>query len=123
MALAWRIGVCTFRTLNDPLSGELCVQGSARRSKRARGRQNPAEKKPLASCAGSDDGDGPTDGEGAHTSAAHAAGSEPCADSAETNGSVMTRALKEGSRTEEMVRWRRKKVGTCREMDLSSCGK
>jgi hypothetical protein len=94
MAVAWRIGVCTFRTLNDPLSGELRVKGSARR-RGARGVQSLAKNKSLASCAGSDDGDGPTDGESAHTSAAHAAGSEPCADSAETNGCVTTRAPKE----------------------------
>lgn len=95
MAVAWRMGIWTFRTLNDPLSGELRVYGSARRGG-ARGVQNRARKKSLASCAGSDDGNGPTGGESAHTSAAHAAGLEPRADSAGVDGSDTTRALKEG---------------------------
>ena len=95
MATVWRMGVRTFRTLNDPLSGELRVRGSARRGG-ARGGQNPAQNKALASHAGSDDGDGPMDGESAHTSAAHAAGPESCADLAESNGSVTMRAPNEG---------------------------
>ena len=86
MTAVLRVGVCTFRTLNDPLSGELHVlSGSSRRSG-AREHRNPAKQKSRAPLAGSDDGNGPTDGESAHTSAAHAAGQDPCADSAGTDG-------------------------------------
>ena len=65
MTAVLRVGVCTFRTLNDPLSGELHVlSGSSRRSG-AREHPNPAKQKSRAPLAGSDDGNGPTDGESA----------------------------------------------------------
>ena len=95
MTAVLRVGVCTFRTLNDPLSGELHVlSGSSRRSG-AREHRNPAKRKSRAPLAGSDDGNGPTDGESAHTSAAHAAGQDPCTDSAGTDGTGVLRAPKD----------------------------
>src|SRR5271166_4868662 len=96
MAVALRIGLCTFRTLNDPLSGELHVKSGSSRGRGARRIQNQAKGTSLRSCAGSDDGDGPTDGESAHTSAAHAPGLKSRADPAGTDGSGTKRAPKEG---------------------------
>jgi hypothetical protein len=96
MAVVLRIGIYTFRTLNGPLSGELRVKGGSSRGRGARGLPGPAKKKEPGFCAGSDDGDGPTYGESAHTSAAHAAGPEPCADLAGISGSETKRAPKEG---------------------------
>jgi hypothetical protein len=96
MAIALRIGIYTFRTLYGPLSGVLHVEGGSSRGRGARGLPGRAKKKTPGSCAGSDDGDGPTYGESAHTSAAHAAGPEPCADLAGISGSETKRAPKEG---------------------------
>jgi hypothetical protein len=85
MAVPLTIGIHTFRTLNDPLFGNLRVKSGSSRGRGARRIQNRANGPSLGSCTGSDDGDGPTDGGSAHTSAAHAAGSPQCADSDRTD--------------------------------------
>ncbi|HUN62698.1 MAG TPA: hypothetical protein VMU53_11945 [Candidatus Sulfotelmatobacter sp.] len=95
MAKRLRVGVSTFGILSKhgPLFGEIVVEGGSSRRGRAQGLLRRAQGTAPVSGAGSDDGDGPTDGESAHTSAAHAAGPEPCADSATTGGSEAPSAL------------------------------
>ncbi len=96
MSAAFRVGIHTFRTLNDPLSGNVCVVGGSPRHRGARKSHHSAKSTSRRSTAGSDDGNGPTAGGSAHTSAAHAAGCEPSADSAGGNGNVTKRAPEKG---------------------------
>lgn len=96
MAIALKIGIHTFRTLNDPLSGVLHVASGSSRGRGARKSRNRAKGTSLRFGAGSDDGSGPTDGESAHSSAAHAGGPEPCAGPAGTDGSEAMRAPNKG---------------------------
>jgi hypothetical protein len=91
-----RVSLHTFRTFNHPLSGELYVTGGSSRRRGARQGRNPAKETTSMSCAGSDDGDGPTAGGSAHTSAAHATGPDSSADIASTDGAPVKRAPKEG---------------------------
>jgi hypothetical protein len=92
MAVTFRVGIHTFRTLHDPLSGELCVVSGSPRHRRARKSRHWAKSASLKSTAGSDDGDGQTAGGSAHTSAARAADREPCADLASGGGDEIMRA-------------------------------
>jgi len=96
MGAAFRVGISTFRTLNDPLFGKLCVAGGSPRHRGARKLHHQARSSSLKSTAGSDDGSGPTAGESAHNSTAHAAGREPCADSTGGHGNGTKRAPEKG---------------------------
>jgi hypothetical protein len=96
MSAAFRVGINTFRTLNDPLSGKVCVVGGSPRHRGARKSHHPVRSTSPKSTAGSDDGSGPTAGGSAHTSAAHAAGCEPSADLAGGNGNGTKRAPEKG---------------------------
>jgi hypothetical protein len=96
MAAAFRVGINTFRTLNDPLSGELCVVGGSPRHRGARKFHHQAKSPSPKSTAGSDDGSGPTAGESAHDSTAHAADCKPCTDSAGGSGNGTKRAPEKG---------------------------
>jgi len=96
MAAAFRVGISTFRTLNDPLSGNVCVVGGSPRHTGARKSRHRAKGSSLKSTAGSDDGSGPTAGGSAHNSTAHAANCKPCADSAGGSGSETKRAPEKG---------------------------
>jgi hypothetical protein len=96
MGAAFRVGISTFRTLYDPLSGELCVVGGSPRHRGARKSHHRAKSSSLKPTAGFDDGSGPTAGGSAHNSAAHAAGCEPCADSAGGKGNGTKRAPEKG---------------------------
>ena len=96
MAAAFRVGISTFRTLNDPLFGRLCVAGGLPRHRGARKLHHQAKSSSLRSIAGSDDGGGPTAGGSAHTSTAHAADCKPCADLAGGHGNGTKRAPEKG---------------------------
>jgi len=95
MAKPFRMGIHTFRILSGqgPLSGKIVVEGGPSRRGRAQGRPTQAKGTSPVLSAVPGDGEGPTDGESAH-SAAHA-GPEAGADSATTGGSCAPSATKE----------------------------
>ena len=86
MPQPFKVGISTFRTLNGLLSGYMIVRGGSSHCRGVHRQSRPAKVTSLRSGAGSDDGWEPTDGQSAHTSAAHAAGQQPCADLAPTDG-------------------------------------
>jgi hypothetical protein len=90
MAVARRIALNSFRTLTDPLSGELHVKCGSSRRRGAHKSHSGTRTSSRKSQAGSDDGSGPTAGESAHTSAAHASDRKPCADLAGGDGGGST---------------------------------
>src|SRR5258708_39855665 len=87
MAVAFRCGIRTFRTLNGPLSGEVRVSSGNSRAKGARKRGGRANSRSLEPCAGSDDGSGTTAGGSARTSDAPPAARETSGGSADGGGS------------------------------------
>ena len=92
MAVAFRCGIRTFRTLNGPLSGEVRVSSGYSRAKGARKRGGRANSRSLEPCAGSDDGSGTTAGGSARTSDAPPAARETSGGSADGGGSETKRA-------------------------------
>src|ERR1700751_795064 len=62
MAVAFRCGIRTFRTLSGPLSGEMHVSGGCSRAKGARKRGGLANSRSLEPYAGPADGSGTTAG-------------------------------------------------------------
>src|ERR1700675_55023 len=92
MGVAFRCGIHTFRTLNDPLSGEMHVRGGFSRCRGARKRWGRAKSRSLEPVAGSDDGSGTTAGGSARTSAAPPAARETSGGSADGGGTETKRA-------------------------------
>ena len=92
MAVAFRCGIRTFRTLNGPLSGEVHVRGGYSRAKGARKRKGRANSRSLEPIAGSDDGSGTTAGGSARTSDAPPAVRETSGGSADGGGNETKRA-------------------------------
>jgi hypothetical protein len=92
VARALLVGLNTFRTLPDPLSGELCVVGGSLRHRRARKSRHWAKNASQEPTDGFDDGDGPIAGGDASSSDAAAANREPCADLAGGDGEETMRA-------------------------------
>ena len=92
MAAVLRCGICTFRILNGPLSGEVRVSGGFSRAKGARKRKGRANSRAPELCAGPDDGSGITGGGSARTSAAPPADRETSGGSADGGGTEATRA-------------------------------
>src|ERR1700756_2634025 len=92
MAVAFRCGIRTFRTLSGPLSGEMHVSGGCSRAKGARQRGGPANSRSLEPCAGPDDGSGTTAGGSARTSDAPPAVRETSGGSADGGGNETKRA-------------------------------
>ena len=92
MAVALRCGIGTFRTLNDPLSGEMYVRGGYSHAKGARKRGVRANSRSQELTAGSDDGSGTSAGGSARTSAAPPAARETSGGSADGGGNETGRA-------------------------------
>ena len=92
MAVTFRCGIRTFRTLNGPLSGEVHVRGGYSRAKGARKRKGRAKSRSLEPCAGPDDGSGTTAGGSARTSDAPPAARETSGGSADGGGKETKRA-------------------------------
>jgi len=98
-----RCGIGTFRTLNDPLSGEVHVSGGYSRARGARKRKGRARARSLEPAAGSDDGSGTTAGGSARTSAAPPADRETSGGPADGGGNETTRApISEKEQLKEM---------------------
>jgi len=100
MAVVFRCGIRTFRTLNGPLSGKMHVRGGYSRGMGARKRGGRAKSRSLEPDAGSDDGSGIAAGGSARTSAAPPAARETSGGSADGGGSETKRAPK---RNEQVV--------------------
>jgi hypothetical protein len=94
MGAVLRCGIHTFRTLNDPLSGEVHVRGGFSRAKGARKRGGRANSRSLEPGAGPDDGSGTTAGGSARTSDAPPAAGETSGGSADGGGNETKRAPK-----------------------------
>ena len=92
MAVAFRCGIRTFRTLSGPLSGEMHVSGGCSRAKGARKRGGRAKSRSLEPGAGPDDGSGTPAGGSARTSAAPPAARETSGGSADGGGNETKRA-------------------------------
>lgn len=92
MAVPFRCGIRTFRTLNGQLSGEVHVRGGYSRAKGARKRAGRAKSRSLEPGAGSDDGSGTTAGGSARTSDAPPAARETSGGSADGGGNETKRA-------------------------------
>ena len=92
MGVAFRCGIHTFRTLNDPLSGEMHVRGGFSRCRGARKRGGRAKSRSLEPVAGSDDGSGTTAGGSARTSDAPPAARETSGGSVDGGGNETKRA-------------------------------
>jgi hypothetical protein len=95
MAVVLRCGIGAFRTLNDPLSGEVHVSGGYSRARGARKRGGRAKARSLEPGAGPDDGSGTTAGGSARTSDAPPAGRETSGGSADGGGNETKRAPNE----------------------------
>src|ERR1700739_4215859 len=94
MAVALRCGIGTFRTLNDPLSGEMYVRGGYSHAKGARKRGVRANSRSQELTAGSDDGSGTSAGGSARTSDAPPAARETSGGSADGGGNEAKRGPK-----------------------------
>ena len=94
MAVTFRCGIRTFRTLNGPLSGKVHVRGGYSRAKGARKRGGRAKSRSLEPGAGPDDVSGITAGGSARTSAAPPAARETSGGSADGGGKETKRAPK-----------------------------
>ncbi len=92
MRVAFRCRIGTFRTLNDPLSGELHVRGGSSWRKGARKRRGRAKSRSPEPGAGPDDGSGKIAGGNARTSDAAPASRETGEGSANGGGNETKRA-------------------------------